>query len=68
MAIRKGALGRGLDALLPTAPHAVLGIGGLVASVVFGLLWTAFGPTVAFGAGATISLLSTVLLFAVVRR
>ena len=48
--------------------NAVLGIGGLVASVVFGLLWTAFGPTVAFGTGAMISLLSTVLLFAVVRR
>lgn len=48
--------------------NAVLGIGALLASVVFGLLWNAFGSTVAFGAGAAIALLATVLLFAVVRR
>ena len=48
--------------------NAVLGIGALLASVVFGLLWNAFGSAVAFGAGAVLALAATVLLFAVVRR
>ena len=48
--------------------NAVSGIGGLIASVVFGLLWTAFGTGVAFGTGAAISLVAIVLLFAIVRR
>lgn len=48
--------------------NAVLGIGALVASVLFGLLWNAFGAPVAFGAGAALSLAATALLFVVVRR
>jgi MFS family permease len=48
--------------------NAVLGIGALLASVVFGLLWSAFGSAVAFGTGAALAVLATVLLFAVVRR
>ncbi len=48
--------------------NAVTGVGGLIASVVFGLLWTAFGTGVAFGTGAAISLVAIVLLFAIVRR
>lgn len=48
--------------------NAVLGVGALLASVVFGLLWSAFGPAVAFGTGAALSLAATALLFIVVRR
>jgi MFS family permease len=48
--------------------NAVLGIGALLASIVFGLLWNAFGSTVAFLTGAFLSLAATALLFAVVRR
>lgn len=47
--------------------NAVLGLGSLAASVVFGLVWTAYGTTAAFGLGAGIALLSTALLFIVVR-
>jgi MFS family permease len=46
--------------------NAVLGIGALAASVMFGVLWNAFGPTVAFGVGASLALAATALLFAVV--
>ena len=47
--------------------NAVLGVGQLAASILFGLLWTAFGPPVAFGVGAALALLSIALLFVVVR-
>ena len=46
--------------------NAVLGIGALAASVMFGVLWNAFGPAVAFGVGASLALAATALLFAVV--
>ena len=46
--------------------NAVLGLGQLAASVLFGLLWTAFGPAAAFAAGAALALISTALLFVVV--
>jgi MFS family permease len=46
--------------------NAVLGIGALVASVVFGFMWTAFGPAFAFATGAGLSLVASVLLFVVV--
>ena len=48
--------------------NAVLGIGALLASLLFGVLWNAFGATVAFGTGAALALVATVLLFALVRR
>ncbi len=48
--------------------NAVLGIGALLASVAFGLLWSWFGPAAAFGTGAALSVAATVLLFTVVRR
>jgi MFS family permease len=48
--------------------NAVLGAGGLAASVLFGYLWTAFGPIVAFGAGAVLALAATALLFVTVSR
>jgi MFS family permease len=48
--------------------NAVLGIGTLLASVFFGLLWNAFGSAAAFGTGAALAVLATVLLFVVVRR
>jgi MFS family permease len=48
--------------------NALTGLGALAASVVFGLLWTAFGPAVAFGTGSALALAATGLLFVVVRR
>ena len=48
--------------------NAVLGVGQLAASVLFGLLWTAFGPAAAFAAGAALAVLATAVLFVVVRR
>jgi MFS family permease len=46
--------------------NAVLGIGALAASVMFGVLWNGFGPGVAFGVGASLALLASALLFVVV--
>lgn len=46
--------------------NAVLGIGGLIASVVFGALWSSFGPSFAFASGAAIALGATVLLWLIV--
>jgi MFS family permease len=46
--------------------NAVLGLGALTASILFGLLWSAFGPHVAFGVGAALALLASALLFIVV--
>ena len=48
--------------------NALTGLGALAASVVFGLLWTAFGPAAAFGTGSALALAATGLLFVVVRR
>ena len=39
-----------------------------LASVLFGVLWNAFGATVAFGTGSALALIATVLLFVLVRR
>jgi MFS family permease len=47
--------------------NAVLGAGGLLASVLFGVLWTTFSPPIAFGAGAALALAATALLFVVLR-
>ena len=47
---------------------AVQGLGALAASVVFGLLWKAFGAATAFGVGAALALLATAVLFIIVRR
>lgn len=46
--------------------NAVLGLGALAASVIFGLVWTAYGSAAAFGLGAVLSLIATALLFAIV--
>jgi MFS family permease len=43
--------------------NAVLGGGALAASVLFGLLWSAYGAGVAFGTGAALALAATALLF-----
>jgi len=43
--------------------NAVTGLGGLAASIVFGVLWTMFGAPVAFGAGAALAFVATALLF-----
>jgi MFS family permease len=47
--------------------NAVLGVGQFAASVLFGLLWTAFDPATAFATGAALALIATALLFVVVR-
>jgi MFS family permease len=47
--------------------NAALGIGALLASVAFGLVWKMVGPAEAFALGAGLALLATVLLFALVR-
>ena len=43
--------------------NAVTGLGALTASIVFGVLWSSFGATVAFGAGAALAFVATALLF-----
>jgi MFS family permease len=45
-----------------------VGLGALPASVIFGLLYNAFGATVAFGTGAAIACASMLLLVLVVRE
>jgi MFS family permease len=47
--------------------NAVLGLGQLAASILFGVLWTAFDPAIAFAAGAALAVVSTALLFFVIR-
>lgn len=47
--------------------NAVLGVGSLLASVVFGLVWKVAGPPAAFALGALLALLATILLPVVVR-
>jgi MFS family permease len=46
--------------------NAVTGLGALAASIVFGSVWTVFGTTAAFGLGASLALVATVLLFVVI--
>jgi MFS family permease len=46
--------------------NGVAGIGALISSVVFGVLWTWFGPQVAFGLGAALAVLAAILLFVAV--
>ncbi len=48
--------------------NAVSGLGALTASVVFGVIWKAFGAPAAFGTGAALALAATALLFVVVPR
>ncbi len=43
--------------------NAVLGVGSLAASVLFGLIWTRVSPSASFFTGAALSLLATVLLW-----
>ncbi len=46
---------------------AVQGIGALAASVLFGVIWDAYGAAAAFGVGAALALVATILLFIIVR-
>ena len=46
--------------------NAVAGIGAFVSSVVFGLIWTNYGSSIAFASGAVLALLAAVLLFVLV--
>jgi MFS family permease len=48
--------------------NAVTGIGALAASLVFGILWEAFGARVAFSVGAAAALAATGALFLVIPR
>jgi MFS family permease len=45
--------------------NAVQGLGALAASVLFGLIWSAYGAPAAFATGAALAILSTLLLIAV---
>ncbi len=47
--------------------NAALGVGSLLASVVFGLVWKLVSPAAAFGLGAALALVATVLLALLVR-
>jgi MFS family permease len=47
--------------------NAVVGIGALAASVLFGVVWNGFGAPAAFGIGAALSLAATALLFVAVK-
>ncbi len=46
--------------------NAVQGVGGLAASVIFGLMWNAIGSVAAFGTGAALAITSAALLFVAV--
>ena len=46
--------------------NAVAGIGALVSSVVFGLIWTAFGSAAAFASGSLLAITAAVMLFVLV--
>jgi MFS family permease len=48
--------------------NAALGLGSLLASVLFGVVWKLVGPAAAFGLGALLALAATVLLFALIRE
>jgi MFS family permease len=48
--------------------NGALGAGALVASVAFGLVWKVAGSAAAFGMGAVLAVLATLLLFALVRE
>lgn len=48
------------------AYNAVVGIGALLASLLFGALWETFGAATAFGAGASLALLASILLYVMV--
>ncbi len=48
--------------------NAATGVGALLASLVFGLVWNAVSPAAAFSMGAAFALLAAVLLFALVRE
>jgi len=47
--------------------NAVQGLGALAASIMFGLIWRAYGAAAAFGLGAALALVAAALLFAAVR-
>jgi len=48
--------------------HAAVGLSALPASIVFGLLWQAFGAPAAFLTGAALAAVATLLLFLVPER
>ena len=48
--------------------HAAVGVAALPASLLFGILWKAAGPRVAFLAGAGLALVSTIALVAMRKR
>jgi MFS family permease len=48
--------------------NAVLGIGALAASLLFGWIWTAASPAIAFGTGAVLALIAAALVVSVFGR
>ena len=47
--------------------HGIIGFASLLASVVFGVVWTTWGAPVAFGLGASLALVASGLLVMLVR-
>jgi MFS family permease len=47
--------------------YSVQGVGALAASVLFGAIWSAYGAAAAFGLGAALALVATVLMLIIVR-
>lgn len=50
------------------AYHAAVGLAALPASVIFGLVWQAYGPRAAFGMGAALALAAALLLMLALPR
>lgn len=48
------------------AYNAVAGVGALISSVVFGVIWKYYGAPLAFASGAGLALLAAILLFVLV--
>ncbi len=58
-----GPSGRYRSSLLTHGLYAALGIGSLIASLLFGWLWTRVSPSAAFFTGAGLAILATALLY-----
>jgi MFS family permease len=48
--------------------NAVTGLGAFAASLLFGVVWTTYGTTAAFGLGSVLAIVATTLLFAIIDR
>jgi MFS family permease len=46
--------------------NAIVGLGALAASLLFGVVWNAYGAAAAFGVGSGLALAATALLFVII--